>query len=64
MQAQTSEFMKMGNFKYYNYPVNAGDVKSTYLRGPPAYPAARDADQVSVKPSYISALNKIDALNY
>lgn len=64
MQAQSSEFMKLGNFRYYNYPVNASDVKNTYLRGPPLHPAVRNDDKSNVKPSYISALNKIDALNY
>lgn len=64
MKNQTSEFMKMGNFKYYNYPVTSSDVQKTYQNGPPQFPAMSKKDKAQSKPSYISALNKIDALNY
>lgn len=59
----STEFVKVGNFKYFNYPVQQHEVKSTYLKGPPSY-AASKVDKYAVKPSYISALNKLDIVNY
>jgi hypothetical protein len=61
---QSSEFMKLGNIRYYNYAVEASDVKATYLKGPPAYAAVLNDEKNNIKPSYISALNKIDVYNY
>lgn len=59
----STEFMKIGNFKYHNYALQQHEIKSTYLKGPPTY-AASKTDKYAVKPSYMSALNKLDIVNY
>ena len=60
----STDFMKMANVKYYNYAVDQADIKQTYLRGPPSYPATRNDEKSKVKPSFVSALNKVDIYNY
>lgn len=59
------EFMKIGNLKYYNYPLTQDDIRKTFMAGPPTFAAVKAADKRnSYKPSYISALNKVDIYNY
>ena len=58
-----SDFMKMGNIKYYNYAVTSDEVRSAYALGPPSFPAKRD-EKVEAKPAFIGAMNKIDIYNY
>lgn len=61
----TSEFLKMGHIRYYNYAVTSAQVKTTFLNGPPSYPASKDNnDKRAPEPAFISALNKIDIYNY
>lgn len=56
---KTPDFMKIGNFKYFNYPLSQSEIKTTHQRGPPTYPAVKK-DDVLGKPAYVSALNKVD----
>jgi hypothetical protein len=60
----STDFMKMANVRYYNYSVTQSEIKQTYLRGPPNYHATKNEEKSSVKPSFISALNKVDIYNY
>lgn len=58
----TNEFMQLGNVKYFNYAVPHAEVKTTYQNGPPTYGAQVKSN--TIKPAYLSALNKIDIYNY
>lgn len=63
--SNTSEFLKLGNIKYYNYAIDSNTVKSTYYSGPPKHMAVNLTSKDKVyRPAYISALNKIDVYNY
>lgn len=58
----TNEFLQLGNVKYFNYAVTQDEVKATHINGPPTYGAQIKSN--TIKPSYLSALNKIDIYNY
>jgi hypothetical protein len=60
----TTEFMKMGNVKYYNYALNQSEVSSVFQNGPPTYAASKTENLRAATPAYIGALNKIDIYNY
>ena len=58
-----TNFMKMGNIKYYNYALNDEDVKRNFASGPPT----KDVTYEKLKsktPPQLSAYNKIDVYNY
>lgn len=57
-----SDFVKLGNVRYYNYPVTQQEVTNVYSQGAPTHSAKKDFKDSP--PSYISALNKIDVTNY
>lgn len=56
-------FLKIGNIKYFNYALDAEEIKATYRGGPPTK-NAMESDQPAVKPPYLTAYNKIDVYNY
>lgn len=57
------QFMKMGNLNYFNYALDAKDVKKTFEKGPPTF-NAMEQDTGAKVPNYLSAYNKIDVYNY
>lgn len=59
----TQEFCKLGNIKYYNYALNDVQVKDVFLKGPPKHAAVKSGDD-TMKPAYLSTLNKVDMYNY
>jgi hypothetical protein len=59
----TQEFCKLGNIKYYNSALSDIQIKDIFLKGPPKY-AATNGKDTSVKPLYLSTLNKVDMYNY
>ena len=59
----TSDFFKIGNFRYYNYAVSGSDITSTFNAGPPTYSAAANGKKDSGK-SILTAVNKLDIYNY
>lgn len=61
---KATEFMKVGNFKYYNYAVQPHEIKKEFMKGPPTYQATRFDQGNTIKPAFLSALNKMDVLNY
>lgn len=61
---EPKDFMKIGNMKYYNYAVTPNEIAQTFQRGPPKHSATKGNNDQSIKPSYISALNKVDMYNY
>lgn len=60
----SSEFMKLGNIKYYNYALQQNEIRDTFLAGPPRYAAVRNEGEKSASVPMLSALNKLDVLNY
>jgi hypothetical protein len=58
----SNNFMKMGNIKYYNYAVDAKDIKYAFSKGPPTI-SVLEIEQGSPKPAYLTAYNKIDIYN-
>lgn len=60
----SSEFIKLGNVKYYNYAVTPAEISATYQSGPPSYSASLVTNGKTMAPSYMSALNKVDIYNY
>lgn len=60
---EPKDFMKVGNMRYYNYAVTPNEVAQVFLKGPPKHAAQKGKDD-SIKPSYISALNKVDMYNF
>jgi hypothetical protein len=59
----TSEFFKIGNFKYYNYAVTSNDVISVFKAGPPTY-GMKESKSAMNQPGFITAVNKLDIYNY
>ena len=59
----TTDFVKIANLKYFNYALSAPEISTAFSKGPPTYGASYKPDKV-VKPSYVSALNKVDIYNY
>lgn len=59
----SSEFLKMGNIKYYNYALSQQDVKAAFTQGPPTF-EAKATETKAFKPSYLSSLNKVDIYNF
>jgi hypothetical protein len=60
----SSEFMKIGNIKYYNYALQQNEIRNTFLAGPPKYAAVRNEGEKAATIPMLSALNKLDVLNY
>lgn len=58
-----AEFLKLGNVQYFNYALTHKEVKDTFAQGPPTY-EAKPTDNKNFKPSYMTALNKIDVYNF
>lgn len=58
-----SEFLKVGNMKYYNYALTQSDVQNVFVKGPPTH-EAKATDSPATMPSYITSLNKIDVNNF
>lgn len=61
--AAGSDFVKIGNVKYYNYAVSSEEVTKEYNAGPPAY-EAKPTETGTNRPAHISAYNKIDIYNF
>lgn len=59
----TSDFFKIGNFRYYNYAVSSNDITSTFNVGPPTYSASANGRKDTGK-SILTAVNKLDIYNY
>jgi hypothetical protein len=59
----SSEFMSVGNIKYYNYALVPKQIKKVFEMGPPTVPSSIGVQRKD-SPSYLSAYNKIDIYNY
>lgn len=59
----SSDYMKLGNIKYFNYALHDKDVQRHFSIGPPKH-NANITEERKLKPAYLSAYNKMDIYNY